>query len=36
MRATHSSYDVVIAGGGPVGTVTAVAHTRRGARVLVV
>lgn len=35
MRAKHSSYDVVIAGGGPVGTVTAVAHARQGARVLV-
>src|SRR5690606_4179581 len=36
MRATHSSYDVGIAGGGPVGTVTAVAHARRGPRVRVV
>jgi phytoene/squalene synthetase/2-polyprenyl-6-methoxyphenol hydroxylase-like FAD-dependent oxidoreductase len=33
---TQSSYDVVIAGGGPVGCVTAMAFARRGARVLVV
>ncbi len=34
MRASRNSYDVVVVGGGPVGTVSAVAHARRGARVL--
>lgn len=35
MRASRASYDVVVVGGGPVGTVTGIAHARAGARVLV-
>lgn len=34
MRVSRSSYDVVVVGGGPVGTVAAIAHARKGARVL--
>ncbi len=35
MRTSRTSYDVAVVGGGPVGAVTAIAHAREGARVLV-
>ncbi|MFW6086775.1 MAG: FAD-dependent oxidoreductase, partial [Myxococcota bacterium] len=34
MRGARSQYDVAVVGGGPVGSAAAVAHARRGARVL--
>jgi phytoene/squalene synthetase/2-polyprenyl-6-methoxyphenol hydroxylase-like FAD-dependent oxidoreductase len=35
MRTSRGSYDVAVVGGGPAGTVAAIAHAREGARVLI-